>query len=105
MRNFRRHGDDIYLAKRKLKTRLELPKGATYSARRNSKASVLPINWLAIYNIIPMSQSGLNQSRLRCALGIAMVLTISSLTRFKPPAFIMEATRIIEKPIINEITG
>jgi hypothetical protein len=34
-----------------------------------------------------------------------MVLTISNLTRFKPPAFIMEATRMIEKPIINETMG
>jgi hypothetical protein len=34
-----------------------------------------------------------------------MVLTMSNLTRFRPPAFIMEATRIIAKPIIKETTG
>ena len=76
-----------YLANRKLKTRLELPRGATYSikrererilvtfglrqssgyepARRNSSARVLPMSWLEMYNIIPMSHNGLRKSLLR----------------------------------------
>lgn len=62
-------------ANRKLKMREDDPRGATYSALRYSSASVLPISCERMYNIIPKSHNGLNQSFLRDALGIALVRT------------------------------
>jgi hypothetical protein len=83
-------------AKRKLKTREEDPRGATYSARMYSRARVLPINCERLdgcesvkvgddrsctymYKSMPSNHSGLNQSLFREDLGNALERTLKQL--------------------------
>ena len=58
-----------------------------------------------MYNSMPSSQRGLNQSFRLDAFGIALVRTWSSFVRFNPAAFSIEASSIIAKPMINATTG
>lgn len=58
-----------------------------------------------MYNSMPSSQRGLNQSFRLEALGIALVRTWSNFVRFNPAAFSIEASSIMARPMMNATTG